>query len=729
MVQRTLTTILLTSFLALSGLAETYQLANRADLPLGRTADGERVALQYDTYTNSTTWLTWQGTSTSKYNFVSGGTHAVIEGNNCVRFTAADAQKVTFPAGTATRLNWDMRVWIRPKSVIAYQEVVFSVNSGAQYLGFYAGTLRPRIVWAGAVGGTVSYPATNAIPLDEWSLVRTVRTTLGDMFIEAYDSNLNPRFIEFVGTDDRDGTVANALVLGGFTAGRKTDAEIAGLWMDGAEWAFAEGTNVTVYDISGGTDHGTMDAGTGTIDEMRSATQAIKCPNLGDELFTSTTPDDAFDAAFPTITAPTLADWSWTNSYDVKVIHANLTTNLYDALSNAAAAISDGDTFYLASKVHALGYKIFIQDDIAFVGQEKPVYSGSSNTFTKGAIIDGSPRFIPPGNGIDFYNIGFMRSDTSDGILLLGYGGQTVNGIIKDCVVAGDLANTHNLELKGEQWSVDGLDSYNAGTHSAPFKVVDSTVENVYVDGGSSGIIIKGQGSISAPTSNSKFRNLSVKNARGYPALFIEADPSGGSYVEDVEIRNVFGDANGLAAVEINSANSTSLISGITIADVYMVNASVGVSIRGDTDGAYADDLLLENIYIDADSSVISNSATRGGTNVRYKNAVQFGSGGVVSGDVLELANYEWLNETKAHGGFYAAVPNTLPFLPARRGGSGLAANGEAITNPHGLAHNGAESSLVFGGATNSYANLLTNSVNIVTNDAGLIESLYEVTP
>lgn len=50
-------------------------------------------------------------------------------------------------------------------------------------------------------------------------------------------------------------------------------------------------------------------------------------------------------------------------------------------------------------------------------------------------------------------------------------------------------------------------------------------------------------------------------------------------------------------------------------------------------------------------------------------------------------------------------------------------------TNLANFAHNAGPYSLIFGGATNTYANLLTNDVNIVTNAAGLITELYEVNP
>ena len=66
MAQRILTTILLINFSCFGGV---YQLANRDGLPLGRTYDGVRAALPYATYTNTTTWLTGQGTETNLYDF------------------------------------------------------------------------------------------------------------------------------------------------------------------------------------------------------------------------------------------------------------------------------------------------------------------------------------------------------------------------------------------------------------------------------------------------------------------------------------------------------------------------------------------------------------------------------------------------------------------------------------------------------------------------------------
>ncbi len=64
-------------------------------------------------------------------------------------------------------------------------------------------------------------------------------------------------------------------------------------------------------------------------------------------------------------------------------------------------------------------------------------------------------------------------------------------------------------------------------------------------------------------------------------------------------------------------------------------------------------------------------------------------------------------------------------YLPALADGSDDVA-GFGITNPRGLTHNNGPYSIQIGSTTNTFANLLTNSVNIVTNDAGLIEELYQ---
>ncbi len=64
-------------------------------------------------------------------------------------------------------------------------------------------------------------------------------------------------------------------------------------------------------------------------------------------------------------------------------------------------------------------------------------------------------------------------------------------------------------------------------------------------------------------------------------------------------------------------------------------------------------------------------------------------------------------------------------YLPALADGSDDVA-GLGITNPKGLTHNNGPQSIVIGATTNTYANLLTNSVNIVTNSAGLIKEIWE---
>jgi len=73
-----------------------------------------------------------------------------------------------------------------------------------------------------------------------------------------------------------------------------------------------------------------------------------------------------------------------------------------------------------------------------------------------------------------------------------------------------------------------------------------------------------------------------------------------------------------------------------------------------------------------------------------------------------------------------ATLVNTeFLYLPTLSDGSDDVA-GLGITNPGGLAHNNGPQSLVIGATTNTYANLLTNSVNIMTNSAGLITEIYE---
>ena len=85
MALRILTTILLTS---LCSFGEVYQLANVAGRALGRTADGERAALQYDTYTNSTTWLTGQMFGDAMTDFSPEREDAVIE-SPCLKLNGA----------------------------------------------------------------------------------------------------------------------------------------------------------------------------------------------------------------------------------------------------------------------------------------------------------------------------------------------------------------------------------------------------------------------------------------------------------------------------------------------------------------------------------------------------------------------------------------------------------------------------------------------------------------
>lgn len=95
MARRILITILLTSLLA---GAETYQLANRAGLPLGRMADGSRAALPYATFTNTATWLTGQLNGSAMTDFSLERIDAVIQSPAAVFNGAGDY--VSIPATT-----------------------------------------------------------------------------------------------------------------------------------------------------------------------------------------------------------------------------------------------------------------------------------------------------------------------------------------------------------------------------------------------------------------------------------------------------------------------------------------------------------------------------------------------------------------------------------------------------------------------------------------------------
>jgi len=118
--------------------------------------------------------------------------------------------------------------------------------------------------------------------------------------------------------------------------------------------------------------------------------------------------------------------------------------------------------------------------------------------------------------------------------------------------------------------------------------------------------------------------------------------------------------------------------------------------------------------------------------------------GGIVSTPLTKAALTNTTNEAAFWGGTqtnspYAAEYGTVewsdgtntvyvPMLsdkttPATNDVSGMSV---VQTNFAGYAHNAGPYSLIFGGATNTYANLLTNSVNIATNAAGLITEVWE---
>ena len=103
---------------------------------------------------------------------------------------------------------------------------------------------------------------------------------------------------------------------------------------------------------------------------------------------------------------------------------------------------------------------------------------------------------------------------------------------------------------------------------------------------------------------------------------------------------------------------------------------------------------------------------------------------GVISADAIALYSTKSSYGTTlpdSTGNNDATLENVdFKYVPADQSDPTKDTDGNPLTNPRGYAHNNSESSIVIGATTNSYANLLTNSVNIVTNSAGLITEFYE---
>ena len=88
-------------------------------------------------------------------------------------------------------------------------------------------------------------------------------------------------------------------------------------------------------------------------------------------------------------------------------------------------------------------------------------------------------------------------------------------------------SNNHNFELRGDYWSVDGIETYNAGIHSGPFKIRHSTLENLYYRGGESGFFLKSHAGIGLMVEDVKIRDVDVAGLKAgggvYPGFKIEA--------------------------------------------------------------------------------------------------------------------------------------------------------------------------------------------------------------
>lgn len=110
------------------------------------------------------------------------------------------------------------------------------------------------------------------------------------------------------------------------------------------------------------------------------------------------------------------------------------------------------------------------------------------------------------------------------------------------------------------------------------------------------------------------------------------------------------------------------------------------------------------------------------GTAITSSEAEFWGGTQTNSPYAAEYGSVEWTDGTNT-----VYVPMLSDKItPATNDVSGMSV---VQTNFAGYAHNAGPYSLIFGGATNTYANLLTNTtdnITVSTNAAGLIESLYE---
>ena len=173
-----------------------------------------------------------------------------------------------------------------------------------------------------------------------------------------------------------------------------------------------------------------------------------------------------------------------------------------------------------------------------------------------------------------------------------------------------------------------------------------------------------------------------------------------------------------------------SLISGLTIID------TDSATLQADDIHftAAGHDLIAELVYADlsstlgsSDTDVVSLHPMAGGLGMGLDEPDVSGSGNNGTWSTDDVAS---LRSGKQDEFFYNFVHGcsvvSNKYIPADQSNPTKDTDGNLLTNPSGLAHNNSESSIVIGSTTNSFENLLTNSISIVTNSAGLITQFWE---
>ena len=304
------------------GLAETYVLPTRTDLNLVQP----NYSLPFDTYTNSTTWLTGQLNGDAMTDFSPERTDAAIVGSPCLSFPASGSylnSGVSFGDWKHREFTFEAKF-----NTTDPQDSVGKMFGEAAYYSEFAVYMYNGLVYVGIAGGA-PVPTTN-----------TYADGIDHTINVAYDGVSSGSFT-IDGGDETTFTAGSFRGAATFSVGA---VNYMGSWVqffegviyeinlvfsngEGLHYVFTESSGNKVYDVSGNDNHGTIT--TTALEWMwTNSTQDVNhhFANDGGVTWTNGTPSE-------TIYVPQLADGSAPATNDVSGYTA-IRTNLANAVHN-----------------------------------------------------------------------------------------------------------------------------------------------------------------------------------------------------------------------------------------------------------------------------------------------------------------------------------------------------------------------------------------------------------